>query len=207
MTYRHATFISWAHAEEELGRTFIENLYSALSGSLELQVQQGVYLDEKRLQPGYIFDAALAEAMCQSACWVLVFSPRYLIQDFCQREYAAMRDLEAKRRSELGARLPRTHGMIIPVVLRGKDSQIPESLKASRHMVDFRKFSLAKPEISRNRKYVRKIERVAEHIAELCELGRPEMPNCDTFELPASPAPPTDPSANALEFPGRPEAN
>jgi hypothetical protein len=207
MTYRHATFISWAHAREELGRTFIESLYSALSGSLELQVKQGVYLDEKRLRPGYIFDAALAEAMCQSACWVLVFSPRYLVQDFCQLEYAAMQDLEAKRRRELGVRLPRTHGMIIPIVLRGKDSQIPTSLRDSRHFVDFRRFSLAKPDIARNRKSARKIEEMAEHIAELCQLGRPAIPDCDTFELPAPSAAPVDSSDPALEFPGRREAN
>jgi hypothetical protein len=206
MTYEHASFISWAHAKENLGRTFIENLYDALSASLELHVTQGVYIDERRLRPGYIFDAALAEAMCRSACWVLVFSPRYLKQDYCKREYAAMRALEIERRLALGDQLARTHGMIIPVLLRGKDSQIPDDLKKSRHMLDFRRFTLASTEISRNEDYVEQIEAAAEYIAELCELGRPHAPDCATFELPEG-SPSDSQPGNDLEFPGRPEAN
>jgi TIR domain len=206
MTYRHASFISWAHAKEDLGRTFIENLHGALSGSLELHVKQGVYLDKQRLRPAYDFNAALAEAMCESACWVLVFSPRYLLQDYCRREYAAMQALEQARRNELGGKLPRTHRMIIPVLLRGDDSKIPVEIKSSRQMLDFRSFSLADPDMARNAAYAEKIEETAEYIAELCELGRPGAPDCATFELPALP-PGGGPDNDILEFPGRPESN
>jgi hypothetical protein len=204
MPYEHAAFISWPHLKEELGRTFVENLHEALSGSLEPHVRQKVYIDKQRLIPGQLFAPALAQAMCASATWVVVYTPRYFEQDFCRREYAAMKLLEQERRTALGTQLPTERGMIIPVIFRGQDHRIREDLKDGSHYLDFRKFTLANPDIKRNDDYVQQIERLAEYIAELCEIGTEGPTDCATFELP--PAPPYQRNGK-LEFPGRPEAS
>jgi hypothetical protein len=199
MAYEYASFISWPHMQEELGVMFIKSLKKALDDSLEPHVQERIYLDEERLAPGYNFEPALATAMCKSACWVLVYSPRYLKQDFCRAEYQAMQLLEVERRRTLAGKLPREHGLIIPVLFRGEDEQIPDEIRTARHYADFRKFSLVDSDISRNKRYVRKIEQIAKYIASLCALPAATQA-CDTFEMPPPPpAPPSEP----LEFPGR----
>ncbi len=203
MAYEYAGFISWAHMQEELGLRFIKSLKKALDDSLEPHVQERIYLDQGRLAPGYNFEPALATAMCKSACWVLVYSPRYMKQDFCRAEYEAMQQLEAQRRKALDGKLPREHGLIIPVLFRGADAQIPKEILAARHYADFRKFNLISPDISRNTTYVEAIEEIAAYIASLCALPAATHA-CDQFEMPQPPpAPPSEP----LEFPGRAAAS
>jgi len=204
MPFEYSSFISWAHADGELGTTFVRSLHAALSQEIELLVRAPVYLDEQRLVGGQIFESAIASAMCQSATWVLVFTPRYHEQEFCRREKAAMETLEQRRRAALGERLRREDGLIIPVVFRGDDDEIPDELRRSRHYLDFRRFTLVDPDISRNAEYVTQVGTVASHIARLARLDPDGAHDCATFELP--PAPP-DGGARVQEFPGHPRGS
>ena len=183
MAFRYSCFISWAHVQGELGITFVESLHKALSESLELHVPAPVYIDRERLTAGYKFKSSLANAMCQSATWVLLFTPRYLKQDFCLRELAAMQVLEERRRSHLDGRLSPEEGLIIPVIFRGKEL-LPRMIEDSTHYLDFSRFSLADPDISRNPVYIDEIERTAAHIARMCALDADGADDCTTFELP-----------------------
>jgi hypothetical protein len=203
MPYTYSTFISYAHAQHELTQTFIENLHKALSESLEPLVRQQVYLDRPRLTPGFRYTPELATAMCASASWVLVFTPRYLEQRFCRRELAAMRALEEHRREQLGRRLPPSRGLIIPIVFRGEEDQIPEDIREALHYLDFRRFTLVDPDISRNQQYADDIGKVATYIAELCSLGDGLSHDCELFTLPGDPEDGDGDGARTLEFPGR----
>jgi TIR domain len=199
MPFTYSTFISWAHVEGELGNAFVEGLHTALSQEIELYDAAPVYLDRQRLRPGYRFEPALASAMCKSATWVLVFTPRYLKQDFCKRELAAMRALEERRRETLGRHLRREDGLIIPVILRGRN-RFPKDISASQYL-DLSRYSLARPQIATNRTYADKIRDVADYIARMSELDADGAHDCAAFELPEAPATPDLPP---LEFPGRP---
>jgi hypothetical protein len=197
MPFEYSSFISWAHVEHRLGNAFVESLHEALSQEIELHHAAPVYLDRQRLVPGYRFDPALASAMCQSATWVIVFTPRYLKQEFCRREMAAMQVLERRRREALGPHLKREDGLIIPVIFRGKE-RLPAEIGTS-HYLDLSRFTLARPQISENDTYADEIKRVAGYIARMSELEVDGAHDCTTFELPAAPPPP---DVSPLEFPG-----
>jgi len=200
MPFEYSSFISWARAEGETGTRFVRSLHSALSQEIELRVGKPVYLDEQRLAGGELFEPALASAMCRSATWVLVFTPRYLEQEFCQREYAAMEELERRRREALGRQLSREDGLIVPVLFRGEDDEVPERLRTGPHYLDFRGYTLVEPRIERNRKYVGQIVRLAGRIARLAKLDADGAHDCATYTLPPA-APPAD--VQPPPFPGR----
>lgn len=204
MPFEHACFISYVHPEpdETLTVEFIENLSSAFKSSLGPYKRNPVYLDAERLLPGYVFNEALAQAMCGSACWIVVYSPLYAEQDYTQREYSAMCTLEKRRRELLGANLPRSYGMIIPVVLRGGEEDIPLALRERLHYLDFRRFTTASPRILRNEMYVDLIDDVAKYIYEIFKLGRLLNDDCDSFTMP--PPPTVSPFVSGEQpFPGR----
>src|SRR5689334_960833 len=131
MPFEYSSFISWAHARRPLGNAFVESLHTAISQEVELYDPAPVYIDRERLATGQYADPALASALCQSATWVIVFTPRYLKQDYCRRELAAMRTLAEHRRAALGAQLRREDGFIIPIIFRGHD-RVPAELEALR---------------------------------------------------------------------------
>ena len=95
-----------------------------------------------------------------------------------------MEQLEQRRRAVLGDDLPREHGLIIPIVLRGEDKEIPDRLRTARHYLDFRGFTLVDPDISRNPEYVTDLGRVASYIAKLARLDVDGAHDCGTYELP-----------------------
>jgi TIR domain len=198
MPFEYSSFISWAHARRPLGNAFVESLHRALSQEIELYAEAPVYLDRERVTTGNRVDPALASAICRSATWVIVFTPRYLKQEFCRREMAAMEMLEQRRREALGRHLRREDGLIIPVIFRGHDL-IPNQL-AARDPLDLSRFSTAYPKIAEDLAYAEEIKRIAAYIARMTELEADGAHDCGTFELPEAPPAPDVPP---LEFPGR----
>jgi hypothetical protein len=189
MSFQYGCFISYAADEGEYMKKFMFNLISALRGALGpyLDDDEKLYIDESSLTVGRNADAALADGLCRSACWLMVYVPKYRRRSYCVREYAGMLELREHRRQILGDRLPRDWELIVPLLLKGPEQDLPASVQNVKR-IDFRKFSLLNPAIARNRQYNDQIEELAEHINDVWELGRSEpqvAQPCDGFELPS----------------------
>lgn len=211
MPIRHACFISYCHGQNELVRSFIDQLVTALKNYLEPLLDEGVYIDRDRLKPGYQYNDELARAICESVCMIVVYSPRYEGHEYCLREFTAMEIVEKRRLERLG---PAGHGrgFIIPIVFSGDVSHLPPRIKAITHCCDLSKFTLISREISRNRDFVPKIRDVCQTIYEMYKILRPLMNALDaTFDCVAFSMPPAErlmpwrPGAAHLTipFPGR----
>ena len=122
--FKYACFVSYCHGQHDLVKSFIEQLKTALKSELDALLDEELYIDEERLQPGFRYNEALAQAICQSVCMIVVYSPRYERHEYCMREYEAMVKLEEGRRKLLGP-AGRGRGFIIPVILRGGDDVPP----------------------------------------------------------------------------------
>ena len=189
---------------------FIEQLATALESSIGPYLDQKVYVDDKRLMPGYNFDEALFKAICQSICMVVVYSPRYEVHIYCLREYTAMERIEMKRKEILGNNASNEVGMIIPIVLWGLQEGLPDKIRKQRHYVDFSKVSTASMNMKRNSKYVKQIDWIAQiifwHHQNIRDLGEDALDICDDLRPPS----PEEiepwrvgPRKLALPFPGR----
>jgi hypothetical protein len=194
----HACFISYCHAEKELMSRFVTELVSALESSLEPYMDLKVCIDADRLKPGYLYNEALAEDICRSLCMVSVFVPKYLDHEYCRREIEAMQQVEDRRR-EAGF-LARTHGCLIPVVLRGDIAELPDAIKGRVHSCDFSKFTTATRRIGRQREFARQIDEIAKFINELRRSCASDAHDCASAAMPTAaqadrwkPAVPTKP--------------
>ncbi len=135
------------------------------------------------------YNEALASALCESACMVIVFTPIYFSVNhtYCAREYKAMEALEDERLKLLGNAMDKQNGLIIPVIFRGAES-LPTDLKNRRQFYCFDQFLLSDAKLSENPQYATKIKEMAQYIA-----GRFEALNslpgdpcglCKDFALP-----------------------
>lgn len=165
---------------------FVIQFRDALRDALEPYFEDGVYIDEERLRPGYEFNHALAQALCHSLCMIVIYVPRYDQQEYCVREFRAMELLERRRRELAGGKLPIEKGMIIPIVFRPGAGGIPARIKGRVHYADFSKFTTASPDIRSNPEYVNKIEEIAAYIDDLshCLSGVDTCHDCPNFVIP-----------------------
>jgi hypothetical protein len=186
--FKYSCFVSYCHGQHDLVKSFIEQLRSALESELEALLDEPLYIDDKRLEPGFLYNEALADAICRSVCMIVVYSPRYERHDYCVREYEAMAQLEDRRRKLLGPG-ERGRGFIIPIVFRGGDD-LPDRIKGHVHYVDFSKFTLATPRLAANPEYVEQIKKIAQVIyrsyTALRQIGSDPCKLCDTFFLPTA---------------------
>jgi hypothetical protein len=189
MPFRYACFISYCHGQYDLTKQFIEQLKHALKSELEPMLDEEVYIDEERLRPGYRYNEALATAICESICMIVVYSPRYERHPYCLQEYSAMEALERRRIELLGPGVPRDRGFIIPVVFRGDIADLPPRIRNRLHCCDFSRFTLATSDLSRNPEYVADIRRMAqviyEHYRAFDESHLDPCSSCSAFELPS----------------------
>jgi hypothetical protein len=190
MAFKYSCFVSYCHGQHGLVTGFIDQLVSALKAELEAFLDEEVYIDSERLKPGYKYNEKLAEAICQSVCMLVVYSPRYERHEYCIREYEAMAQIEQKRTALLGASDGR--GFIIPIILRGADD-IPDRIKKHVHYNDrFAKFTLAATDLIRNPEFIGEIQKIAaviyEHYRDFEHATVDPCSGCSTFVLPA----PTD---------------
>jgi len=188
MPFQYSCFISYSHGEGELLTRFMDELKRALQSSLGPFLTEGVFLDEDRLKPGYLYNEALAKAICQSLCMIVVYAPIYERSTYCLREFTAMQRLEDERFRKLKDFLPAEYGLIIPILLRGKAEDLPEKIRKHRHFCDFSKFTTASTEMTRHPEFVDKIEQIALYIWELYQgfrsAGWDPCSQCTSFQLP-----------------------
>jgi len=183
MPFKYACFISYCHGQYELTKSFIEQLKLALKAELEPLLDEEVYIDEERLKPGYRYNEALAYAICQSVCMIVVYSPRYERHPYCGREFTGMEVLEEARQKLLGSG---ARGFIIPVIFRG-EADLPARITQGRHYADFSQFTLAGTDMSRHPQYGVEIRKIAQVIFENYKAfgGADACTACETFTLPA----------------------
>lgn len=189
--FKYACFISYSHGEQELVKNFIDQFKAALKAYLEPYMDEEVFVDVDRLKAGFMYNEALARAICESVCMVVVYSPVYERRPYCAREYEAMERLEKQRLARLAASAAAAtgnRGLIIPVVLRGF-AHLPPRIKLSRQAIDFSHFTLATPAMSSNPDFVARIEEIAQQIYEHFRTFSDSVADCcgdcAGFSLPA----------------------
>lgn len=125
-----------------------------------------VYIDLDRLKGGDFYNEALSTALCRSVCMIMVFTPTYFDKKhtFCAREFMAMQEIE-RRRLELTGKFG-NHGLIIPIVFRGKD-YLPQFISNERHCYFFDNYYLTKGNeniLATRLKFSKMIREIAEYI-------------------------------------------
>lgn len=208
----HACFISYRHpaAADSLEEKVIRHVVKAISDRVQMYTHDHeIYFDKPRLVPGYEYDERLSEAICRSACMVVVYWPSYLESDYCHKEIRAMLAIEERRKKQLG---PLLHGcrLFIPVLLRGKFEDLPKELSEGCQYMDYRRQALLpNVNIGDEPAMSERWFRVAEYIKTLCDKLKTEQAglfeDCKEFVFPSGAAtdeegikaPPQQP------FPGR----
>lgn len=168
----HACFISYRHPSADGNREqkLIGHVVKAISDHVQMYTHEHeVYVDSRRLVPGYQYDERIAEAICRSACMVVVYWPSYLESDYCRRELEAMLEIEDRRRQILGHEL---HGcrLFIPVILRGRFEELPERVTKGCQYLDY-KAQATRPDVNlgEDDKTSEELYRIAEYIKALCD--------------------------------------
>jgi hypothetical protein len=190
MQFQHSCFISYRHHEQSmLAERFIEDFFQALRNELDVRLEEKIYLDRDRLKGGTFFNPALAGALCKSVCMLMIYTPTYFSRQhsYCAREYFAMENLERERLKGLPAGYARENGLIIPVVLRGKES-LPPEIRSHRQFYNFEGFSLTSRALSKNRDYSKTVQEIADVVEKrsrmFSALGTDFTCGCDTFSFP-----------------------
>jgi TIR domain len=189
MSFTYSCFISYRHPEDEedeLTATFVQDLKVALKSYISPWMEQGVYFDKDRSFPGYRLKDGMAQALCESVCLIVVYTPKYFSKKhtYCAREYSFMKQLDNERRKHL---TDKTRSLIIPVAFRGAD-YIPAELKDEVLYCDFSAYALGQTAIRKNRKYVQDLNKIAKHIykiyLELEAVNPHPCESCQNIPLP-----------------------
>jgi len=189
MPFKYSCFISYRHCKNQLGKRIVNELHDALSGELELVTDKEVFLDKERLEPGYLYNEVLAEALCRSVCLIVIFTETYFNMNhtYCAREYKAMENLEEERLRLLSDPDSKKYGLIIPIVFRSENC-LPQEIKNRRQYEKFDSFLLSDDEMGKHPLFAPKIREIAEYIADRCRsfesLSEDPCINCSGFILP-----------------------
>lgn len=190
MPLRNACFISYRHGQYELMQQFAAEFCAALRSEIEPMLgSYGIYLDKDRLHGGDFYRESLARNLYESATMVMVYTPTYFNYEhtYCTREYKAMETLEHRRLGTLGVSLDKSHGLIIPVVLRGV-KHLPDEIKRCRQYYDFEGFQLGGRRLSMHPRFAPTIREIATCICdryhELKALPEHEFAGYQQFSLP-----------------------
>ncbi|AMY06953.1 TIR domain protein [Luteitalea pratensis] len=188
----HACFISYRHPATAGSREekLIAHVFKAISDHVEMYTHtHQVYFDQKRLVPGYQYDEKLAEAICRSACMVIVYWPAYLESDYCLQEIEAMLEIEKRRRKKLGSEL---HGcrLIIPFIVRGRFEDLPNAVRDGCQYLDYsRQATNPHFNIGEDEETSAKLFEIANYIKSLCDklqrVGADVVGTCKDYGFPA----------------------
>lgn len=185
MPLRHSCFISYRNSQDDIAKELAISLSTELGRWLDMDV----YVDKGRIKGGDFFNDELAQALCESVCWIVIFTPTYFSKQhtYCAREYWTMEQLEEQRLNELGLPKNEKHGLIIPIVYRG-EKKLPESIKENRAYLLFEDYQIGGRDNLENEEYAKKIKEIAEYIDERCDQLREVEHSvcgcCDTISFP-----------------------
>jgi hypothetical protein len=125
MAFKTACFISYPHNAGKSVDAFVARLTDELKDRLAQFVTDPVVTDHD-FPTGADFNKAIAKAICESACLLVVYMPVYERKAFCIQEYVAMERHQTKRYQSLQRDLSDKFGMILPLVYAGHESKIPK---------------------------------------------------------------------------------
>jgi hypothetical protein len=187
--FKYACFVSYHHSQGQYkeDRRALESFSTLLSREIDLLFDRQMYIDMRRLEGVGFYDEALAQALCESVCMIVIYTPRYFDSQhtFCTREYRAMEALEAQRLALLPDPADRQHWLIIPVIFRG-EKYLPQELRI-RTPHRFDDFLLSSGEISKHPRCAKTVRDIAEYIYDRCRTFE-EIPEafdgCSEFTLP-----------------------
>lgn len=189
MAFEFGCFISYAHDEGDLIQTFVKDFVKGLKAHLvNIDDKQKYWWDEEQLSGGVRHPDKIATGMCQSACWVLIYFPKYRRHPACQQEYRAMYELEERRREALGRRLRKDQAMIIPILLGGDKEDLPQRLPDKVIIEDFSQYAVSGPRILRHPEFEKRMKLIAGRIWDVwrvCEDLKDEPSGCHEYSLPA----------------------
>ena len=144
MAFGKACFISYPHNAGKSVDTFVTRLKEELQDRVAQFVPDPVVSDHD-FMTGADFNKAIAEAICQSACLIVVYMPVYERKAFCIQEYVAMERHEASRYVKLQRNLSNQLGMVIPLVYTGQAARIPAWISKKINYKDISKDTIADP--------------------------------------------------------------
>jgi hypothetical protein len=122
MPIQHPFMISYPHGGGPIMQEFINKVLQVLRERLQLGgIGQEPWWDN-RLSAGYLWNTAIQQRLCGSACLVVIYTQAYSQREYCLREFKAMLDLENVRR--MRANWPPEFGTIIPFALKPEEDAI-----------------------------------------------------------------------------------
>jgi hypothetical protein len=190
MPFVNSCFISYRHTDIEQKRKIIKQTVDALKAELDGRVPLPVFLDVDRLSGGTFYNEALACALCNSVCMVVLYWPTYFSTEhtFCSREYRAMLRLEAERLSRLPSALERQKGLIVIIAFRDFN-QIPAEISRDRLICNFEAHSLRR-NMAQKQEFINDIYKIGTYITERCRAFAAIPPpdpclDCTDCKLPA----------------------
>jgi TIR domain len=175
--FEYACFVSYRNSRKVDGliSSFALELTHALEQYLDAHLvddisqydnEHLVFLDRRILDEGDFLPPALGQGLAKSLCWIVVFTPNYLGGAlWCASELHTMLELETARFSQLELNHS-NKSFVIPLVLRGKDADIPKRLRTLVFSQDFRKFLLSDQNIGSITSWAEKVDELASYIAE-----------------------------------------
>ena len=193
--FQRAAFISYRNGGYEAGEpiddllnSFATKLFEQLNSELRTYTPYSppVFLDMKEsTYPGkYVLDF-FSQGLCRSLCMILVYTPNYFsrFKRFCASECYGMLEREQYFRDKLGKKAE----CIIPVILRGEESEVPEFLR-ERFYCNLSRFGLRKDPNKFSGKDRKAIAQIAAHIGNLYRLMESEeldlCEECHSFSIP-----------------------
>jgi hypothetical protein len=167
---------------------FKNDLVEALKCYLEphLDTENELFVDSEQLGGGDDIDQRIARALCESACMIVIYTPKYEAHAYTRREFAAMQLIEMERR--LWYALP-SH-LIIPVIMTRHPVSLPPQITDGMY-VDFSRYTLASGDLKTNPDFLPDIDRIVQRIVAHYHCLKHYMPvehDCGRFVLPDIPA-------------------
>ncbi len=173
MHFKYCCFLSYRHGDKTMA-TFASQIVDALADELSMLLDDypalPIFKDDRSIEVGDKVDPAIAQALCQSVCMLVIYTPNYLSEEkpYCASELEGMIRLEKERIAKLVGVDEKT-GFLITVILRGDRGELPQLLK-ERQNEDFSAFALHTSEIRRNKKFSPQIQQIAKKIKSHCSL-------------------------------------
>lgn len=187
MSLRYSCFVSYAHGHHAYMSKFKNDLVEALKCYLEphLDTENELFVDSEQLGGGDDIDQRIARALCESACMIVIYTPKYEAHAYTRREFAAMQLIEMERRQWYS--LP-SH-LIIPVIMTRHPVSLPQQITDSMY-VDFSRYTLASGDLKTNLDFLPDIDRIVQRIVAHYHCLKHYMPtehDCGRFVLPDIP--------------------
>lgn len=144
MAFGKACFISYPHNAGKSVDAFVTRLKVELQDRVA-QVVAGDVVTDHDFMTGADFNKAIAKAICESACLIVVYMPVYERKAFCIQEYVAMERHQASRYQKLKRDLSGKLGMVIPLVYTGQEARIPAWISKQINYKNISKHTIADP--------------------------------------------------------------